>query len=453
MKTLYLECAMGASGDMLMGALMELLPDREAFLQKMNSLQLPGVHLDARSSIKCGITGTHVRVIVDGHEEESLDASAHGHSHEGSHSHEHEGDAPHHVHEHGSSHEDLHHAHDHAHLHDDHHHIHENTSGNEEHIHHHSHSHASMAQLESLLHGLDLPPRVKEDACQVYALIAEAESRVHGVPVSQIHFHEVGTMDAVADVVGVCLLIHLLAPDCVLASPVHVGSGHVHCMHGILPVPAPATALLLSGIPIYGGAVEGELCTPTGAALLRHFVSRFGDRPVMTCSAIGYGMGSKDFPRANCLRAFWGDSTQELEQIVHLECNLDDCTGEDIGFAMDQLFLAGARDVYTQPIGMKKSRPGVLLSVICMPEDADRLAGILLRHTTTLGVRRQNMSRYALERSVRTVNTSYGPVRVKTASGMGVTRSKAEYDDLAGLAQRQGVSLADIRKELISNDP
>jgi hypothetical protein len=435
-----------------MGALLELLPDREVFLQKMNALHLPGVHLDALPSVRCGITGTHVRVSVDGQEEESLDDSDHGHSHEGPHpAHEHGHADPHHVHEHDPMHTDPHSFHENVHIHDSHHHIHENKNKDEDHSHHHSH--ASMAQLESLLHSLDLPPRVKEDALQVYALIAEAESRVHGVPVSRIHFHEVGTMDAVADVVGVCLLMHLLSPDCILASPVHVGSGHVHCMHGILPVPAPATALLLSGIPIYGGAVDGELCTPTGAALLRHFVRRFGDRPVMTCSAIGYGMGSKEFPRANCLRAFWGEGAQELEQIVHLECNLDDCTGEEIGFAMDQLFRAGARDVYTQPIGMKKSRPGVLLSVICMPEDADRLAGILLRHTTTLGVRRQIMSRYVLERTVRTVDTSYGPVRVKTASGMGINRSKAEYDDLAELALRHGVSLEDIRKELISNDP
>ena len=282
----------------------------------------------------------------------------------------------------------------------------------------------------------------------MYALIAEAESQVHGLPVSDIHFHEVGTLDAVADVVGVCLLMEEIGAERIVASPVHVGAGHVHCMHGVLPVPAPATALLLSGIPTYGGQVQGELCTPTGAALLKHFVTRFGDQPVMATEAIGYGMGKKDFERANCLRAFLGESEGTLEQIARLECNLDDMTGEDIGFALEQLFKAGARDVYTQPIGMKKSRPGVLLSVICLPEDAARLAALMMKNTTTLGIRRQDMSRYVLERAVETVETPYGPVRVKTASGMGVQRRKAEYDDLAALAERHQVPLETIRKEL-----
>ena len=257
-------------------------------------------------------------------------------------------------------------------------------------------------------------------------------------------------MDAVADVVGVCILMEEIGAEKIVASPVHVGSGHVHCMHGILPVPAPATALILNGIPTYGGQVQGELCTPTGAALLKHFASSFGDRPVMTTEAIGYGMGKKDFERANCLRAFLGESEGAQEQIAKLECNLDDMTGEDIGFAMEQLFKAGAKDAYTQAIGMKKSRPGVLLSVICLPDDADRLAAVMMKHTTTLGIRRQDMSRYVLERSIETVQTPYGPVRVKTASGMGVQRRKAEYDDLASLAEKLNAPLESIRKSLSS---
>ena len=305
-----------------------------------------------------------------------------------------------------------------------------------------------MADIEGIIDGLNVSEKVKSDAKAVYALIAEAESRVHGHPVSEIHFHEVGTMDAVADVVGVCLLMEEIGAEKIAASPVHVGSGHVHCMHGVLPVPAPATALILNGIPTYGGQVQGELCTPTGAALLRHFVSRFGDRPVMTTEAIGYGMGKKDFERANCLRAFLGESEGPREEITKLECNLDDMTGEDIGFAAEQLFKAGARDVYTQAIGMKKSRPGVLLSVICLPEDADRLAAVMIKHTTTLGIRRQDMSRYALNRGIETLKTPYGPVRVKNASGMGVQRRKAEYDDLAALAEQYGLSLNELRKEI-----
>lgn len=407
MKTLYLECGMGAAGDMLMAALLELIPDRQAFVDKMNALGLPGVRVEAERAVKCGITGTHMKVTVDGEEEESEDAHEHHHH---DHNHDHHGQEHHHGHGH--------------------------------------HHHAGVADIQGIIDGLGVSDQVKADAKAVYALIAEAESQVHGHPVSEIHFHEVGTLDAVADVVGVCLLMEEIGAEEIAASPVHVGSGHVRCMHGILPVPAPATALILKGVPTYGGQVQGELCTPTGAALLKHFVSRFGDRPVMATEAIGYGMGKKDFERANCLRAFLGESEGALEQITRLECNLDDMTGEDIGFAMEQLFRAGARDVYTQAIGMKKSRPGVLLSVICLPENADRLAAVMMKHTTTLGIRRQELSRYTLDRSLETAETPYGPVRVKTASGMGVQRRKAEYDDLAALAKQHNVSLETIRKEL-----
>ena len=414
MKTLYLECAMGAAGDMLTAALLELTGDRRAFLDKMNAVGLPGVTVSAEESVKCGITGTHIRVTVDGMEEEAGDA----HEHHRHHEHEHD----HHEH----------HDHDHH---------------GEEHDHHHGHHHhASVAEIEALINGLAVSDRVKADARAVYALIADAESRVHGRPVSDIHFHEVGTLDAVADVVGVCLLMEQLSPDQVIASPVHTGSGHVHCAHGILPVPAPATALILEGIPSYGGEIMGELCTPTGAALLKHFVSRFGSRPVMTVEAIGYGMGKKDFEQANCVRAFLGESEGERETVTKLECNLDDMTGEDIGFAMEQLFAAGARDVYTQPIGMKKNRPGILLSVICLTQDADKLAGAMMKHTTTLGIRRQDMSRYFLRRETETVTTKYGPVRIKHASGMGVNRSKPEYEDLAALAKENSLPLSVIRE-------
>ena len=401
MKTLYLECNMGAAGDMLTAALLELTGNREEFINRMNSLGLPGVHVEAEHTVKCGITGTHMKVTVNGEEEEAGDD-----------------------------------GHDHDHGHD----------------HHHGHHHAAAADIEALIDSLDVSAKVKADAKAVYALIADAESRVHGRPVTEIHFHEVGTMDAVADVVGVCLLMEQLAPELVIASPVHTGSGFVRCAHGVLPVPAPATALLLEGIPSYSTQVRGELCTPTGAALLKHFASRFGERPVMTVSAVGYGMGKKDFEQANCVRAFLGEREGEregeLERATKLECNIDDMTGEDIGFATEHLLRAGARDVYTQHVQMKKNRPGILLTVICMPEDADRLAAEMMKHTTTLGIRRQDVSRYILQRGTETASTPYGDVRIKRASGMGVEKSKPEYDDLAELARKNGVSLDTIRKSV-----
>ena len=416
MKTLYLECNMGAAGDMLTAALLELAEDKQAFLDRMNSLGLPGVKVEAEPAVKCGITGTHMRVTVHGEEEEPGEDGHEHHHHDHEHEHEHD-----HEHEH-------HHDHDH------------------DHEHEHHHHHASAGDIEALIRGLDVSEKVKADACAVYQLIAEAESKVHGRPVTEIHFHEVGTLDAVADVVGVCLLMEMIAPDRVLASPVHTGSGNVRCAHGILPVPAPATALLLEGIPSYGGEVRGELCTPTGAALLKHFASGFGPRPVMAVKAIGYGMGKKDFERANCVRAFLGESEGQRETVTKLECNLDDMTGEEIGFAQERLFEAGAFDVYTLPIGMKKSRPGILLSVVCRTEDADRMAEVLMAHTTTLGVRRLDLSRYVLKREIDTVDTAYGPVRVKRARGMGTEKEKAEYEDLAELARKNNLPLKAIRK-------
>ena len=309
MKTLYIDCQMGAAGDMLTGALLELLPDPAAFVGKLNAAGIPDVHFEAEKASRGGITGTHMRVAVHGEEE---------HEH---HSHDHE-----HEHEH-------------------------------EHEHHH---HSGMHEIGHIVEHLDVPEDVKKDVLAVYGLIAGAEARVHGRPVDRVHFHEVGALDAVADVTAVCLLLREIGADRIVASPVHVGSGTVRCAHGLLPVPAPATALLLQGCPIYGGEVQGELCTPTGAALLKHFVSEFGPMPPMTPEAVGYGLGTKDFPdRANCVRAMLG-TTRDMPADVALElsCNVDDMSAEEIGFAMERLFEGGAREVYTLPAGMKNPRPG-----------------------------------------------------------------------------------------------
>ena len=399
MKTIYLDCSMGAAGDMLMAALYELLDDKAAFLRRMAALELPGIEISAEPAVKCGVTGTHMRVLVHGEEEDH----AHHHEHEHEHDHEHE------------------------------------------HAHHH---HTGLHEIEHRIAHLDLPEAVRSDALAVYRSIADAESRVHGAPVEEIHFHEVGTLDALADVVGVCLLLHLLAPDAVYASPVHVGSGQVKCAHGILPVPAPATALLLTGIPICSGDIRGELCTPTGAALLRHFVTTFGPMPALRLAKTGYGMGTKDFPAANCVRAMLGETDGGTERIVELSCNLDDMTPEDIAFALERLLEGGARDAFTTPIGMKKSRPGVLLRCLCREEDREAMVRLLFLHTTTLGVRAAVLDRYTLTRREELAATPHGDVRVKVSSGFGVTRRKAEYDDLARIARETGKPIAELRKSV-----
>lgn len=393
MKTLYLDCGMGAAGDMLAAALLELLPDPGAFVAELNALGFPGVHIRTEPAVKCGITGTHFAVTVHGQEE------GHGQHHH------------HHHYEH-------------------------------EHKHAHEHHHSGLHEIEHIVRGhLVLPERVKRDVLAVYRQLAEAESHAHGVPVSDIHFHEVGTMDAIADITAVCLLMDRLAPGEVIASPVHTGSGQVRCAHGILPVPAPATAYLLRDVPIYGGTVQGELCTPTGAALLKHFVTRFGDMPVMRVSAIGYGCGKKDFEAANCVRALLGETENAAGSVLNLSCNLDDMTAEAVSFAMERLFDAGALEVYTLSAGMKKSRSGLLLRVICRPQDRETIVQTIFRHTSTIGIRESVNRRYVLEREIQTVDTAYGPVRKKISQGFSVTRTKYEYEDLARIAREQNLSL------------
>ena len=395
MRTLYIDCGMGAAGDMLAAALLELLPDPDGFVEEFNSLGLPGIRMEREESVKCGITGTHVSILVDGAEE------GEGHHH-------HDGE-------------------------------------------HHHHHHHGIGDIEHIvMHHLDLKPAVREDILAVFGLIAEAESHVHGMPVADIHFHEVGTMDAIADVAAVSMLMDRIHPDEVVVSPIRTGYGHERCAHGILPVPAPATAYILSGLPIYSGDIEGELCTPTGAALLRHFATRFGQMPLMNVSAIGYGMGRKDFPAANCVRAMLGGQEGSGDTVIGLSCNVDDMTGEEIGFAIERLLSCGAKDAYTLPIGMKKNRPGVMLSVICAEHDLDEMVRMIFRYTTTIGIRKTVYERYVLTRRQEGVDTGCGPVRMKISQGYGVERVKPEYDDLERIAKERGISIREAADAVLS---
>ena len=320
-----------------------------------------------------------------------------------------------------------------------------------EHTHDHGHTHhhhASMAGISHIIEHLNLPEEVKTDIVAVYRLIAEAETHVHGKTVEEIHFHEVGTADAIADIAGVCLLMHMIAPKKVIASPIHVGSGNVHCAHGILPVPAPATAFILQGLPIYSGVIKGELCTPTGAALLKHFVTEFKEMPIMRTAAIGYGMGKKDFERANCVRVLLGETEENGSEVAELSCNLDDMTPEALGFVQEILFAAGALEVYTIPIGMKKSRPGILLTCMCRCNDKEKMVSLLFKHTTTLGIRESISKRYTLTRTIKEHETPYGVIREKVSEGYGVCRGKLEYEDIAKIARENGMSLEEV-KELV----
>lgn len=401
MKTLYIECNMGAAGDMLMGALYELLEDKTGFVQTMNSLGLPGVRVTPKAAATCGIAGTHMEVTVYGAEE------------------------------------DHHHHHDH----------------------HHDHHHATPGYIGALIAGLPLPGEVKLNARAVYDDIAHAEAKAHGCAVGDVHFHEVGALDAVADVAGVCYALHLLEVDSVVVSPIHVGSGTVRCQHGVMPVPAPATAALLTGVPSYGGAVQGELCTPTGAALLAHFADSFGAQPLMRVAKTGVGCGTRVFAQANCVRAFLGESVPNKlpadssdSGIVELVCNLDDMTPEALAFACSALLSAGALDVYTTPGTMKKGRPGWELTVLCPPAAETAMAQEIMRQTTTNGVRARHCGKYFLAPGSAQVQTEYGTVGVKLAEGYGIRHAKPEFEDAAVLARANGLpyqTVTDaVRKQL-----
>ncbi len=380
MKVMFIECNMGAAGDMLTAALADLTGDIKGTEKELCSLNIPKVRFGLNTLVRSGITGVHSDVLIDGEAE-------HGHHHD--------------------------------------------------HGHEHHHHHSSLKDIEDIIDSLAVSEMVKTDAKAVYKLIAEAESEVHGKPVTDIHFHEVGTMDAVADVTAVCLLMEKLSPDKVIVSPVNTGSGTVRCAHGVLPVPAPATALLLKGIPCYQGKTEGELLTPTGAALLKYFGTEFNAMPVMTIEKTGIGMGTREFEQVNCVRIFMGESEDDpKDSVIELQCNLDDMTGEEIGYAAEVLMNEGALDVFTTPIGMKKNRPGILLTVLVKPEEKDRFARLIFENTTTIGIRYILKDRFILNRKTEEVSTKLGKARIKISEGYGTVKAKPEYEDAAGIADK-----------------
>lgn len=389
MRTIYIDCGMGAAGDMLTAALYELLTEEEKkqFIEKINDVGLSGINVIAEKSSKCGIVGTHMKVLVNGEEE----------------------------------------------------------GGNDHHHEHHHHEHHSLADVSAIIDGLKVSEYVKNNSKKVYETIAAAESNAHGVPVNMIHFHEVGSMDAIADVTAVSLLMEIINPQKVVASSVHVGSGSVKCAHGILPVPAPATAYILRDVPIYGGQINGELCTPTGAALLVNFVDKFGDMPVMKVEKIGYGMGNKDFERANCVRVMLGETEENSESVVELICNIDDMSSEKIAFAMEELISKGALEVFTTAVGMKKSRAGIMLTILCKEDNKDEMVRNIFKYTSTIGIRENVMNRYTLNRTTEKRQTSYGEITIKKSSGYGVNKEKPEYEDLARIARENNISIDEIK--------
>ncbi len=384
MKTLYLECSAGASGDMMMSALSGLLDDIDPFVKRMNSLGIPGVEVRREKTEKLGIACNHIAVEICGGEEDDI-----------------------------------------------------------EHCHHHSH--ITTKSVSEIIDSLDVSDKVREDAKGIYSLIAEAESNAHGVPVDKVHFHEVGMLDAVTDIVGVCLLFEMLAPEHVYASPVRTGYGHVTCMHGTIPIPAPATEYILRGIPCYAGDVEGEFCTPTGAAVLKHFVDEFTGMPFMTYSKVGYGAGKKDYPIANMIRAFLGESSHGLPRVCEIVCNVDDMFPEDIAETMQVLLDEGALDAFITPIIMKRGRPASMITCLCRPTDTDRFSRLMLAHTSSSGLRVTLKDRYEMVSHFEERQIGGHTVKVKVSEGFGIRKEKPEFSDLKEISDKTGIPVRELR--------
>ena len=418
-KILYLECNSGISGDMTVGALLDLGADRQVLENALESLGVDGYHLHFGRKVVCGLDAFDFDV--------HLEADGYGHSH--AHTHRRE-DAYERVdsYEHSEVHEHCHgHKHERSHEHED--------------GHSHSHTHRNLHDIYHIIDHLDSNERVKEMARTMFRIVAEAESKAHGLPVEQVHFHEVGAIDSIVDIISVAVCMDNLGVEDVVVSALSEGHGHVRCQHGVLPVPVPATANIASsyGLKLHFTDNDGEMVTPTGAAIAAAL--RTKDRLPASCRLlkIGMGAGNKVFKQANVLRAMLLENSQDEDHTMWvLETNLDDCTGEMLGLTMEMLLDAGAADVWYTPINMKKNRPAYMMSVLCRESSIEAMEEIILTQTTTIGIRRYPTERTVLERSEIQVETSYGPADVKMCAYKGRKFFYPEYESIRRICMEQG---------------
>lgn len=472
-KILYLECNSGISGDMTVGALLDLGADRGALERALGSLGVGGYHLHFGRTKKCGLDAFDFDVHLEGVEgEHHHHHYEHGgeeeHGHGGEHHHEHGDEAHCHGHEeagphhkHGDEvHEHHHHEHGpegHCHEYEEagHHHEHGaeahcHVHGEAEH-HHHPHVHRNYADICTIIDRLDSNARVKELAKRMFRIVAEAESKAHGLPIDQVHFHEVGAIDSIVDIIGVAVCLDNLGIDNVVVSPLAEGSGYVRCQHGVIPVPVPATANIAQahGLTLRLTDNDGEMVTPTGAAIAAAVKTM--DRLPASCRIVktGMGAGKKDFKQANVLRAMILETEESAgDQMWVMESNIDDCTGEMLGFAMEMILAAGAADVWATPIFMKKNRPAYMLSVLCREEKLEELETLVLTQTTTIGVRRYPVSRTIMDRRNETVSTRFGDARVKVCGYKRKQYFYPEYESVKTICREHGVDFRTAYDEI-----
>lgn len=383
---IFFECNMGAAGDMIASALVDLFEDREAIVAELNSLNLPKTEIVLNEKMQNGISAVHLDVLANDMQETPDNVDEHAH-------------------------------------------------------HHHHHHGRGLGDIFGIIDSLNADEKVKTDVKNIYKIVADAEAKAHSVAVGEIHFHELGMLDAIADITASAFLLKKLGVEKVTASPINVGNGSVRCAHGLLPVPAPATANILLDVPYYKSDVNTELCTPTGAAILKYYANEFLPEPLLTSvKKVGVGAGTKELDRANIIRAF----LYEDSSITELSCNVDDITGEEIAFAVEKMMSEGALDCFVTPVVMKKGRPAFMLTVLCKNSEADKFASLVFRHTTTIGLRKYTPARYTMKREFVEENG----VAVKKSEGFCTSREKIEFEDIKALAVEKEISVFEARKEL-----
>jgi uncharacterized protein (TIGR00299 family) protein len=418
----HLDCSSGLAGDMFLGACLDLGMPLDVLTETVARLHLPGVSVESRKALRGGFAGTRFRVLVDGQPVEGPDPEEAGHDQTDRSDRTDPSDEQGHHHHH---HHDHHHDHGH---------------------HHHDHGQSrNLPEILRLIGESHLAPAVQERASRLFLRLGEAEAKAHGMPLDRVHFHEVGAVDSIVDLVGAAAAVEHLAAERITAGPVNVGSGRVKTAHGELSVPAPATAELLRGVPIYGGP-GGELTTPTGAVLLAELVEEFIDLPALTLEGVGYGLGRKDLKhQPNVVRLLRGRGATPRGEVLVVECEVDDLPAEGFGFLMERLLDAGALDVFFTPVQMKKNRPATLITLLCRRSQLELLAGQLLMESGSLGCRYYTASRFEAERETIEVATAFGPVRVKRAWFEGRPLSAApEFEDCRRLALAAGAPWREV---------
>lgn len=388
MKVLYFDCFAGISGDMTLGALLDLGVDKDVLLNELNKLNVSGFTIDISRAKKNGIEGTNVDIRLDAHN--------------------------------------------------------------------HKHEHRNLHDIEKIIDESALDENVKKISKAMFMKVAQAEAKIHGTTIENIHFHEVGALDSIVDIVGVAICMNMLKVDKVISSPLHDGTGFVKCQHGLIPIPAPAVLEILreASVPFYSTGIKNELVTPTGAAIIATLAEEFGNMPEMVVEKVGYGAGKRNMEIPNLLRVTLGEVKKKItpnDEVIVMESNIDDMTGEVAGYVMEKLFSAGALDVFYTPIYMKKNRPAVKLTVICSQEKLGAIEHIILSETSTIGIRKYKTERICMDRKIITVNTPYGLARVKVSSLGDIEKYAPEYEDCKKLAQIAHLPLKDIYEMVNAN--